>query len=291
MNPYVTPSLYRTMGFGVDLSSMEDPELSRQLSVASGLVDRFCNAPQSFDFRGGSITDEEHPWEPSNGYAPGTLRLWPNHRPIKACSSFQIHVTNTQYLNVPAGNLHVNKKPSYIEPVIAASSIGVWSYSAIPVAGYVKPIAKVSYTYGYEFSSADEILFPDGGLVFRAANQWWVEAPSSVKKNGVALTVTTDYAYDLSEGTITLVNAFDYDDVITASYTFKLPGDIRDAVAMVCTQLLGNRAIVEAGMQGISGIKIEEVEIRQSRDAQSAKTEISGLAEQLLIPYRWMGFA
>ena len=290
MNPYVSPAAYRTMGFGVDLSATEDSDLNRQLLVASGLVDRFCNQPRGHDFRGGSISQEKHRWEVSNGYAPGTQRIWVDHQPLISVSSFRIWVTNTQYLDVNADhNLHLTEK--YIEPVIAASSIGVWSYSAIPVAGYVIPEARIDYTYGWRFDEVGEVLFPDGGLAFRASNQWWTSTDDvTVYLNGVELD-PGDYTVDLDEGTVTLDAAFDLDDVVTADYTHKLPWEIRDAVGLVTTQLLGNKAIVEAGMQGISGIKVEEVEIRQSRDAQAAKTEVSGLAAELLAPYRWQGFA
>jgi hypothetical protein len=289
MNPYVSPALYRTMGFGVDLTDLEDSDLNRQLLVASMMINRHCNQPTRHDFRGGTITDEKHRWEVSNGYAPGTQRIWVDHQPLLAVSQFRIQVTGTQYLEVSTDRLHLTDK--YIEPVIAASSIGVWSYSAVPVAGYVIPEARVNYTYGRVIEEVGEVLFPDGGLVFRAANEWWTEDDVAVYLNGTLLTETTDYTLDRDAGLVTLVAEFDLDDVVTADYSHKLPWEIRDATGLVATQLLGNRAIVAAGMQGISGIKIEEVEIRQSRDAQAAKTEISGLAAELLEPYRWRGFA
>lgn len=292
MNPYVSPALYRTMGFGVDLSDVEDSDLARQLLVASSLVDRYCNQPRGHDFRGGTITDEQHRWEVSNGYAPGTQRIWPDHRPVLSCSSFRIQVTNTQYLDISDHYLFINKTSGYIEPVIAASSIGVWSYSAIPVAGLVIPVAKVTYTYGYDYTISGEVLTPDGGQVYRSANQWWTDDEVAVYKNGIALE-EADYTVDRSEGTVELGVGVevDYNDIISADYHHKLPWEVRDAVGMVATQLLGNRAIVAAGMQGISGIKVEEVEIRQSRDAQAAKTEVSGLAASLLEPFKWRGFA
>jgi hypothetical protein len=279
------------MGFGVDLSAVEDSELNRTLLVASGLVNRHCNQPQGHDFRGGLVVAEQHKWEPSNGYAPGTQRLWPDHKPIIDITAFKIQVTNTQYLDVALHYIFINKTSGYVEPVIAASSIGVWSYSMVPVAGLVVPVAKIDYSYGYDFKVAGEILYPDGGDAFRTANQWLVEDTVAVYKNGTELVIDVDFTVDLDEGVITLVNGYDLDDVVAADYHHRLPWEIRDAVGMVTTQLLGNKALVEAGMQGISGLKIEEVEIRQSKDSMMAKTEISGLAAELLVPYRWFGFA
>jgi hypothetical protein len=58
------------------------------------------------------------------------------------------------------------------------------------------------------------------------------------------------------------------------------------ATAMIVTSLLGRRAIAEKGLQGLSGIKVEEVELRQSRDSQLAVDSIPGNAQTLLIPYR-----
>lgn len=285
---YISPALYRSMGYGADTSQLDDEALGFQIEAASALVNRFCNQPRGFDFRGGSVTGEQHQWTIGNGYAPGTQRLWPDCRPVTECNSFLIQVTNTQYLNVTPELVFLNKQLNYLEPVIAASSIGIWSYTQIPIAGLHVPVAKIDYTYGYSFTETDEVLSPEGGQTWRAAHQWWTDDPVSVTVNNLDIQPSV---IDMDEGTVTLPEMVDSDDVVRASYTHRLPWEIRDATALVTTQLLGTREIVAAGMSGLSGIRVEEVELRQSRDALAARQEISGLAATLLIPFKWQGFA
>ncbi len=283
---YITPSRYRTMGFGADLDGIEDVELAAQLGLAARLINRFCSLPPTYDFRGATVTNEPHVWRMGNYMWPGSGRVWLDCVPVKAISSFTIWVTNTQYLNVETQYLHYDKSRNILEPVIAASSIGIWSYTAIPVAGFREPEARVSYTYGWEFPVTSETMYPDGGAVYRAEFGYWTEDAVTVRKNGTELTLTDDYTVDRTEGTITLVSGLDLDDVVSIDYAHTVPPDVAYAQGLIATQLLGNRAIVVGGMQGISGFRVEEVEVRQSRDAQAAKTEVSGLAAQLLQPYK-----
>ena len=92
---------------------------------------------------------------------------------------------------------------------------------------------------------------------------------------------------DIDDDVLTLldISASEVDSV-TASYTHTLPTNVMSATALITTSLLGQRAISASGLQGLSGIKVEEVEIRQSRDSQMARDEIPGNAQKLLAPYR-----
>lgn len=287
---YVTPARYRTMGFGADLDEVDDSQLAMQLRLASGLVTRYCNRPASYDFRGGVVVDEVHPWRIGNEHVPqGSTSIMPKFRPLTVLDSFRIYVTNTQYLDVSTG--YITYGPGgMLTPVIAASSIGIWSYGAIPVAGLPVPEARLSYSYQYLHSDIDEELFPEGAGVYRAANQWWTDDDVLVYKNGVALVETTDYTIDRDEGTIDLTqaaqDAMDFDDVITATYTHSLPEDVRDATAVVMTDLLGATNIVGAGLQGLSRIKAEEIELAQDSKSTIASGEISERAKMLLSGYR-----
>jgi len=281
---YITPARYRTMGFGIDLSDVEDIQLASQIGVAARLVNRFCNLQPDYDFRGGTITDERHVWYLGNYMWPGPQKVYLDKPPVKAVTSFNLWVTNTQYLTIPVNYLHYDKSRNMLEPVIAASSIGVWSYTAIPVAGYRDPEARVSYTYGYEFPVSKEIVYPDGGTVYRAQNGNWVAGSVSVYKNNVEMD-DGDYSVDLADGTVTLDALLDDNDVLSIDYTYAVPSDVVYATGLITTQLLGSRAIAAQGMMGLSGISVEEIEIRQSRDSQSMRDSISGLAAQLLQPY------
>ena len=295
---YLTPLRYRAMGQGVDLAEVEDQDLASFIQIASGLVNTHCSVEQSHDFRGGSITAEEHPWKMGNYMWPGSRRVFPSHFPLTELTKFEIYVTNTQYLNVPVAQTHYEKYKNQIETLIAASSIGVWSYSAIPVAGFREPHAKIDYTYGYSFNVVDEQMFPDGGIRWRAQNQWWDSTVTPViKVNGTAVDAG-DLTFDYNEGTVEIDDdallaldiAADEVDTVYASYTHTLPSNIMNATAMIVTSLLGRRAIAEKGLQGLSGIKVEEVELRQSRDSQMSVDEIPGNAQMLLQPYRRMSW-
>lgn len=286
---YVTPSRYRTMGYGADLDEVDDSQLAMQLRLASSLVTRYCNRPVSYDFRGGAVIDEVHPWRVGNNHVPqGSTSVLPKCRPLIELTSFHIHVSNTQFLDV--NTTYVSSGPGgMLTPVIAASSIGIWSYGAIPVAGFPVPEARLTYSYGYTHSDIGEELFPEGAGVYRAANQWWTADDVLVYKNGV-LMAEADYTIDYEEGTIDLTeaaqNAIDLDDVIAASYTHALPEEVRDATAVVMTDLLGATNIVGAGLQGLSRIKAEEIELAQDSKSPIANGEISTRAKMLLSAYR-----
>ncbi len=291
---YLSPQRYHAMGSGVDLSEVEDQDLAAMILGASALVNSFCNVPITYDFRGGTVTDEPHVYKMWNHMHPGSPRVFPDHSPLKELSSFRIQVTNTQYLDVATDRVFYDSSRNLLEPVIAAASIGVWSYSAIPVAGFREPIIKVSYTYGDEFPVIGERLFPDGGAVWRAQNQWWTDEDDvEITVAGITLD-PGDYTVDLDEGTVSIdddaLTDLDISDAeadeVRASYTHKLPTSIMLATSIITTSLLGQRNIVAKGLQGLSGIRVEEVEIRQSRDAQAARDSIPGLAQTYLTPFK-----
>lgn len=291
---YLTTQRYHSMGSGVDLSEVDDQDLAAAILTASTLVNAWCQVPTTYDFRGGTVTNEKHAYRMGNYMRPGSPRVFPDHAPLKELTSFLIRVTNVQYLDVDVERVFYDSSRNVLEPVIAASSIGVWSASAVPVAGFREPVIEISYTYGEEHSVTNERLFPDGGTVWRAQNQWWViGADVTVTVGGVELD-PGDFEVDTTEGTVTIdddaLTALDIDDAeadnVFCSYVHRLPTNIMLATSMVTTSVLGQRSIVSKGLQGLSGIRVEEVEIRQSRDAQAARDQIPGLAQSLLQPYK-----
>lgn len=291
---YLTPLRYRSMGQGIDLDGIEDQDLASHIQIASGLVNTHCNVDVDHDFRGGSVTDEEHKWKLGNYMWPGPRRVFPTHYPLTSLSSFRIYVTNTQYLDIPTAQVHWEEFSNALEPVIAASSIGVWSYTAIPVSGFREPHARISYDYGFSFNATDEQMFPDGGIRWRAQNQWWDNTVTPVITINGTPVDAGDLTIDYDEGTVDIdddvLTALDIDvtevDHVRGTYTHKLPSNIMNATGMITTSLLGRRAIADKGLLGLSGIKVNEVELRQSRDSQIALDEIPGNAQMLLVPYR-----
>jgi hypothetical protein len=282
------------MGQGVDLTNIEDQDLASHIQVASALVNTHCNVTHDHDFRGGTVTGEDHDWDMGNYMWPGPGVITVDRRPLKQLTQFRIYVTNTQYLEIDPERVHYHEKDNQLEPLFAEASIGIWAAAEIPIAGFKTPQAKINYTYGYTFSTVDEQMYPDGGTRWRAQNQWWDSTITpEIKVNGTEIDVA-DLSIDYNEGTADIDDdallALDIDatevDTVTASYTYKLPVNIMQATAMITTSLLGRRAIAEKGLMGLSGIKVEEVELRQSRDSQMALDDIPGNAKMLLSPYR-----
>jgi len=295
MPSYLTPRRYHSMGQGVDLTGIEDQDLASQLQIASGLANQFCNVALDHDFKGGTVTDEEHEWNLGNYMWPGSGFVWPRRKPLTTLTEFRLYVTNLQYLEIDPSKVHYHSNENKLEPLFAESSIGIWAATQVPIAGFQQPQAHISYTYGYSFTAVDEQMFPDGGKWWRAPDQFWDSTVEPVVKvNGVAVLIG-NLTIDYNEGTVAIeddvlqeldISAEEVNSVF-ASYTYRLPTAIANAVAIITTSLLGARAIKEKGLAGLSGMKVEEVEIRQSRDAQLARDDIPGLAQRLLTPYRY----
>lgn len=270
---YVTPERYRTMGFGVDLSEIEDFELRAILHAASAAVDSYCNVPllpQKHDFRGGTITDEQHQWRigNDNGSEFGQRRFYFFHRPLQTVTDFRIMVTGGQYVVIPTSELFLNPIEGWAEVVsLAVTSIGIFGSGLLPNVGLARPIARASYTYGWEFSVVGEQLDATDGKLFRAQNQWWKTDTATIYKNGVDVTATV--TLDLDEGTATFTDQPTVDDVITADYTHKLPHDIQHAVGIIATQFLNERDLTAAGLGRIEAMTIEELSIRRSLPQRS----------------------
>lgn len=287
---YITPARYRTMGFGADISEVDDSQLSMQLRIASTLVNRYCNRPGNYDFRGGSVIGEKHNWNIGNEHAPiGSIGVFPLCKPLIDLDTFQIYVTNTQYLDVDPTMVNYGEG-NLLMPVIAASSIGIWSYTAVPVAGFPIPEARISYSYGYRHEDLGELLYPEGEGIYRASNQWWTADPIVIYKNGTPLVENTDFTVNRDEGTIDLSqaaqDAMDFDDEITADYIHRLPEEVRDAAGVIATDLIGATYIVGAGLLGLTRIKAEEIELTQAPSGNFVGGEINDRAKNLLSAYR-----
>jgi hypothetical protein len=282
------------MGQGVDLSEIDDQTLSSHLQIASALVNSHCSVPTDFDFRGGTVTGEDHEWKTGNYMWPGSEVVYPKHPPLRTLTEFKIYVSNVHYLNVDVNQVHYHESENKLEPVMAAASLGVWTVSAIPVAGFREPSAHISYEYGHIYDATDEQMFNDGGKRWRGQNQWWDSTtPPVIKVKGNV--IDDQYlTYDYDEGTVEIDDdaltaldvAWDEVDYVTGTYKYKLPTNIGLATSIITTSLLGQQAIAAKGLQGLSGLRVEEVEIRQSRDAQLARDQIPGNADILLVPFK-----
>lgn len=270
MSLYVTPERYKAMGTGFDLSGVEDYELRAILNRASAVVDAYCNVPSlpdKYDFRGGTITEEEHEWLIFNEPVKPPLkfrRFYFMHRPLRTVTDFKIYVTNRQYVDIENEDLFVNNSEQYVEVVaLAVTSVGIFGSTVLPNIGLYRPIAKMSYTYGYRFKVTDEVIDATDGLTYRAENQWWVATETiTVKRNGV--TITDGFTVDTTEGTVTFAAANAASDVISVSYTYSLPQPIAQATAIIGGHLLSERGFAAKELSGVRAVRLAELEIARS---------------------------
>jgi hypothetical protein len=267
---------------------------------ATSMVDAHCLVPRlpsggNHDFRGGTIVDEQHTWRyPASPVDIGQRRAYPFHWPIQSMNSFIFKVTNTQFVDIGVSELFVNQTQKYVEVVsLAITSHGLFNALIVPNLGLATPVVVLGYDYGRVFAETDERLSFTDGTTWRAANQWWATTPAPVvKKNDVALTLTTDYTIDTDEGAVILVEDAAATDIITASYSFRLPWEIRDATGYIMSALRATAERYSRGMGDLRRLQVEEVTMDRGRPQDIAKmssdlTAIAPEAAMLLASYRF----
>lgn len=275
---YVTPTRYRAMGLGVDLTGIDDATLGRILTRASAQVDAYCSAPRipsRYDFRGGTQTAEQHSWSLGDEWRPlgaGARRIYPYSTPIKAITGFAIKFTNTYQVTIDPANLYVDRISGWAEVVsLAALVTGVY-----PVGinfGLYSPVAEVSYTYGYNLSTTEILTADELTKTFTGSSQWWTGTPV-ISKNGTH--ITTGFTIDLDEGAVTFSTPLTAEDVVLAAYDHRLPQEIAEATALIATDALGERDLVARGMSGLARLSVEEVTLQRSvpRGVQTITMEV-----------------
>ena len=285
---YLTPARFREMAFGIDTSELDDTELLSLVNQATTVVNAYCNVPripQMHDFRGGTITSEAHTWRyPVNSLDIGQRRQYLFHWPLLTISNFRIYVTNTQYIEIAPTELMINNTEKYFEIVsLAITSFGLFNALIVPNVYLASPLAKTSYTYGWDFEVTDEYLSCTDGQTWRAQNQFWftdsARAPV-IKKNGTV--VTTSFTVDPIEGTVVFDSNLLASDIVTASYHHKLPTDIQYGTAHIVAYLHGQAELQSRGMAHLTKLRVAEVEMEKDIRRGGAK----GLVETLnmLIP-------
>jgi hypothetical protein len=266
---YLTPERFRTMGFGVDLTNVDDVELRSALHRGRATIDAYCNVPrqpQPFDFRGGTITDEAHEWvlDPHETQ-PRPYRFWPWHQPVKAVSQLRIYSTPSVYTEIDADEIFINNSAGYIEiSSLKLTQYGIFGAGVITtLVGLHHPVAKASYTYGWGFSVVGEYLEPTDAMVYRAQNQWWDSTITpEIKKNGVV--ESSGFTIDYDEGTVTFSSGLTASDVVTASYTYRLPHEISVANGLIAADELGESSLRRKGMVGVAQLSVGEITIRRT---------------------------
>ena len=286
MLPYCTVERFRVLGFGNDLSDIEDVELASILDRATALVNQYCSTPtlpQQHDFRGGTIVDEAHAWR------TGQIRTYPWHQPVKVLNSFRIYATNTVYLDIPPTQMFIDNSGKYIEVVsLSLTPVGFWAASGL--ISLVEPVSKMSYTYGWTFPVSGEVLYATDAYQFRSQNQFWATTPAPVVyKNGASQ--SSGFTIDYTEGTVTFASPVAATDTITVDYTHTLPPAIGQATGVIASEVLNQRDLIAKGLGSLASIRVEEVELRRQMPrftTQVATTDwIPDAAKSLLDPYKF----
>ena len=273
------------MGTGVDLSGETDADLRAILTQAAVLSHHAVNAPEGYSFLGGTVTREEHLWQVGNAYKPASGRLWPYFRPVKDVSQVRINVTRTNYIDFAADQLFTETALGYVEPVAAPSTTAL--FTSVPPWLLTSPVAYIDYSYGWQFDVVDEVLSTTSDS-FQAANQfWYTDEEVELKKNGIVVD-PAGYSIDYTEGTATVSDSYVEADEFTISYSHKLPPGVAQAQLYMANDIIGGQSIAAAGLLGLSGIKVEEVELRQSSKVNFYTMPISPVAQTYLAPYRAM---
>lgn len=283
---YLTPTRFRSMNTGLDLSAQSDADLQSILFNAATLVNSAVHAPAGFSFLGGSVTGETHQWKVTSRAPKQTDgRLWPYMRPVKSASLVRIYVTRNQYIDFDANNLFVQTDLSYVEPVGGPTTTGL--FTAIPPFLLTSPEAAIDYDYGWNFSIIDEVLTSVSGGILQANHQYWYTDEDVVLKKDNVVVDPGDYTVDYDEGWITPTTP-PAGEVYKGSYHYKLPPGIAAASSLIATDMLGQSAIAASGMLGLSGIKVEEVELRQSAKINFMVQPVNAAARVYLGPYAAM---
>ena len=297
---YLTPARFREMGFGVDVSEIEDAELTALIAQATSVVDAYCNVPripQKHDFRGGTITGEQHSWAmPEHSMDYGQRRMYPFHWPILEITDFKIYVTNSQYVEIAPSELFINNSERWFEIVsYAVTSIGMFGALIVPNIGLATPVAKVAYTYGWDFLVSDETMTHSDGQTWRAQNQYWhdtddIEENSRdpvIKKNGAV--ETSGFTVNPIEGTVTFDANLAATDSVTATYHHKLPSELQFGTGHVVAYLHGEAEIHARGMAHLTSLKVAEVTMRRDAVGGSLAENLDTMvpeAATLLSAYR-----
>jgi len=283
---YLTIERFKTMGLGVDLEGIEDVAIRSAITRASATVDAVCavpRMPQKFDFRGGRMTDEAHTWYIDPYERPHPYQFWPivSPAPIKAIEAFAIWATNHIRVEIDVDNIVINNSAGYIElSSLNLTQFGIFGAGITPLLGLYNPIAKSTYTYGWEFPVEDETLEPIDARTYAAQHQFWTDADVVVKVDDAEQ--TTGFTIDRTEGWVVFADNLAADSLVTASYTHPLPWEISQATAVIASEEIGEADLRKKGMDGVERLRVQEVEIERPRRyvGSAAKTALDDLPEE-----------
>ncbi len=273
LQAYCSPLRYIHGGYGLTDTGTA-LALRNKLLQASAQVDTFCNGsllPDKHDFRGGTVTDEQHIWQPPTPLLnePGARRVFLSHRPIRTLTAFAIQYTNSYQIILQPTDLMVNRPAGFVEIVASQPTIigypplGFWF-------GLYEPFTLTSYTYGWQFTSTGDVLEAVSPNLYMASHGSWLEGGDvTVTVDNVEID-PADYTINTDDGTVSFADTVDPnpDQVAAASYTYTLPSAIETATAIIATDMFGQSRIAQRGMIGLQSIRVAEVAITQMSPSQ-----------------------
>lgn len=263
----LSPRRYLRSGYGIALpDGFSLSTLRTRIAQAQGLVDRYCNVPKqpsAFDWRGGAMAEEQHGWPRVNPLAPGpgSRRVYLNAGPVKDVTAFVLDLGSTYQVTVQPNQIYVNHIEQYAEVIAVSPTIIGVPPIGIPL-GLYQPIARVSYTYGWSFPVAGDVLEAESPTQFSATYGNWDQSPPAVVYlDGVEQ--LSGYTVDFDDGTVTFATAPSPGVEVTADYTYLAPGPVVDAVGETTAWLLSQSRINQRGLAGLSSLKVAEVSMTQ----------------------------
>ncbi len=261
-----------------------------------GVIDPLLVSPVGNPARAAYLTQsgEAHSWRvPTGPLEVGSRRYYPMHWPVKTINLFRIFVTGTQFVQISANDLYIQNQERYIEVVsLAITSVGLFNALIIPNIGLATPNARCWYTYGHDFIVSGEEIYPsEGNTLYRAENQWWlndsVNAPVSVYVNGVKQ--TSGYTVDYDEGTVLFATppGPDYEPTnpvsVTVDYHYRMPAEIRDAVALISRYVFAEANLAGLNMTSIGSLKIGD-QLAISRPVRRGSATVNANNLDTLVP-------
>lgn len=283
---YVTAERVKTLGLGIDLDEIEVVDIRASIARAVATIHTFCAVPmlpQRYDFRGGTITDEEHVWPIDPYQQPRPLQIWPYHTPVRTVTGCRIvyHVaangSESALVVNPLGILISDT--GYIEISSMELTQVVFANAITPYVGLANPISRTSYTYGYRFVVTDEFIEAVDARTYQAENQFWASDPVTVKVNGATKSETTDYTLNRREGWVVFAANLGADDEVTVSYTHSLPTDIAQACGVLVAQDLGKADLRRKGMEGLASVRVKDIEIRRTFGMKAGGTSSAAASD------------
>jgi len=258
---------YLDGGYGIDTSPFTRSQLRNILVRATTNVERYCSVPsipQKFDFRGGSVTGEQHQWPYVSPLLinAGSRRVYLNQKPIVSIESFQLQLAQHYVVTLsPSDNLIVNHMEGYVEvvaltPVITGYFPVGWNF------GLWNPLALVDYTYGWTFEVTGDVCEAQSPALFTASHGNWSAAAPTVFVDGTEV-VSTDYTVNRDDGSILFdtLAAPAIQSTVTVDYVYLCPDAVSQAVGIVATDLIGKARMASRGMIGLQSLRVAEVAI------------------------------